>query len=232
MKPEARVFAPTLLMVAFIFQGSPTLVLPTPIASQKWRVVRLARQEKDGFHFLATGVALVRQKKTYVVTSAHVMEKVADPTKIYADFPPPVNAHPVSVLARSSRGDIVVLATDVRTDGNTVEKTGEAREGMPVFIVGFDDEHTATDNRNIQRGVIDLVAPWAEEKHMFILTPKYPGVTAPGLLISGVTCQPGGSGSPVFGADGKILGVVKGHGDDSRCIAIGISAAVKLLELQ
>lgn len=180
------------------------------------------------FYFLGTGVALVRGKQTYVITNKHIVEKVEDVTRIYADFPPPIGAHPVNWSRKSFSGDIAVLATELKIDGETQEQIGEAKPSTPVFVVGFDDEHI--DNLSMQRGAIEMLGAWVEDKHMLIPSGIYFGPSVPAMIISGVTCRAGGSGSPVFSLDGKILGIVKGFTDDRKCLAIRIGAALELLE--
>jgi hypothetical protein len=219
-----------LLAFAFLIPMQSFSRLPTSIASQEWRIVRLAEKEPDGFHFVATGFALVRNKKAFVVTSAHILEKVHDPSKFYADFAPPMKAHAVTVWSKDSTDDLAVLATSVEINGELEERAAEPTVKAPVFIVGFDDAHTTRDQINIQSGAVETVGLWAEEKHFFIISGKYQGPTAPAMLISGVTCRLGGSGSPVFGSEGEILGVVKGFTGDRKCLAIDIQPALRLLE--
>ncbi len=102
-----------LFFSALLSPRPPSLGLPTAIASQEWRITRLAEREQDGFHFVATGFAWVRKEKTYVITSGHVREKVKNPVKLYADFPVPVRAHRARVLSMDHTDDIAVLVTDV-----------------------------------------------------------------------------------------------------------------------
>ena len=179
---------------------------------------------------MASGFALVRKGETYVITNAHVLEQVQDPGKFYADFGPPMKAHAVKILARDSTDDLAVLATNVEIHVGAEEHVKEPRVNTTVFIVGFDDEHTTRDRLNIESGAIEEVGFWMEEKHMFILSGTYSGSAAPAMLISGVTCRLGGSGSPVFDLQGDILGVVKGFSDDGKCLAIDILPVRRLLE--
>jgi trypsin-like peptidase len=218
-----------LFFVALLSQKPPSSALPAAIASQEWRIIRLAESEQDGFHFVTTGFALVRKQKTYVITSGHIREKVKNPFELYADFAAPVKAHPARILSVDRTADVAVLETDIEGSGRTEERAGEAHPGTTVFIVGFDDAHTTRDTLNVESGLVQMVGLWVEGKHLFVPSGKYPGPAAPGLLLSGVTCRPGGSGSPVFGSDGDILGVMKGFTEDGKCLVIGIRPALTLL---
>lgn len=228
------VFAGLLLGFALLSPIPSYPQLPKKIASQEWRIIRLAERQPDGFRFVATGFALAREGKTYVITNAHVLEKVKDPSKFYADFAPPMNAHVVTLLSKDLTDDLALFATDVEingaTNGATEERVGEAKVKTPVFILGFDDSHTTRDQLNIESGSVEMVGLWVDERHLFFPSGKYPGPAAPAMLISGVTCRLGGSGSPVFGFEGEILGVVKAYTDDGKCLAIDILPVLRLLE--
>src|SRR6266446_6512097 len=97
-----------LLVCCALLWSSTTLEIPSAIKSQPWRAVRLAENRKDGFHFVASGFILVRAGKTYVVTSAHVLEKVSNRTQFYADFEKPVEGHLAVVLSTDEVSDIAL----------------------------------------------------------------------------------------------------------------------------
>jgi Trypsin-like peptidase domain len=220
----------SLMVFGHLLQAPPSPRLPKAIASQEWRILKLAEREQDGFHFVGTGFALVRKEKAFVITNAHVLEKIKHLTELYADFGPPGNAHSMIVLSKDVTDDIAVLATDAEIQGDTEERIGVPKRTAAVFIVGFDDGHTTRDNLNVESGSIEMVGIWVDEKRLFYPSAQYLGAGAPAMLISGVTCRQGGSGSPVFGSDGEILGVVKGFTGDGKCLAISIPPALRLLE--
>ena len=190
----------------------------------------MAERRKEGFRFVATGLALVRNNRTYIITNEHVLRKLINRNQFYADFAPPVNAHQIRLLSANSNDDIAILRTDVTLDGATKERPGEAKLGKVVFVVGFEDSHTTRGNLQVERGVIETVGLWVEDRHLFVTSGKYPGRATPALLVSGVLCQQGGSGSPVFGSEGELLGVVKAFADNGMCLAIGIQPVLKLLK--
>jgi len=220
-----------LALITLIGQPAPPPALPPPIVSQRWRVLRLARRKEDGFHFVATGFAIARPERTYVVTCAHVIEKVGTGTPLFADFQSPINAHATLVLAKSADPDIAILATDVQISGRAQERTGEGKRGMQVFLVGFDDEHTEKDRPQIQNGVIEAMGWWVEEKqHRLFTSSTTTRSGARAMLISGLVCNPGVSGSPVFGPDGQIVAVTTAFTVDHRCLATAAPLAIELLE--
>jgi len=229
-RPSMRVRLRYLCFVALILRPPANVQLPTAVQSQKWRVVRIAESQNDGFHFLATGFALVRNQKAYVITSRHILEKVKDQAKLYADFVPPVGAHPATILAADPLADILILGTDAKPQEDPVERIGVGKVGARVFIVGFDDIHMTRNTLNTDSGIIQRVGRWVEQQHLLVISGQHEGPSAHDLLISGVTCRLGGSGSPVFGTDGQILAVVKGTTDDGKCLAIGLEHALQLLE--
>ena len=149
---------------------------------------------------------------------------------LYADFPYPLNAHPTALVAKNSEADLALLAVDVSISGATQKTTINVREGMEVFVVGFDDQHTEKDNPQIQSGVITTVG-WWEDRGYHLFTSRRTTLSGPlALLISGSNCQPGKSGSPVFEADGKILAVTTSFTHNHSCLATAIPALVDLLE--
>lgn len=205
--------------------------LPTVIKSQEWRIVRLAERKEDGLHFAATGLALTHNGKTYVITSSHVVASVSNLARFYAEFLSPGNAHLVKVLSTDPTSDIAVLRTDVVLNGKTEGLLfGEPKQGAAVFIVGFDESHTTRNNLNVQRGTVETVLPWVDDKLSPITSGKYPGLTTFAFLISDITCRVGASGSPVFGSKGETLGLLKGYLEDGRCVAVGIRPALEFLE--
>ena len=168
-----------------------------------------------------------------MVTSAHVLERVADRAQLYADFEKPVGGHRADVLSTDEVADIALLVTKVKTDGRTADSVGEAKVGALVFVVGFDDTHLLRSQLKTEQGVVENVGLWADQKHLFIPTGKqtaYSGSAAPALLISGLSCRQGESGSPVFGSQGEILGVMKAFTDKGSCLAMGIGPALALLQ--
>lgn len=213
-----------------IQQWEPQSPVPPSIVSQQWRVLRLARKRADGFHFVGTGFVVTRSARTYIVTCAHLADNSADSAPLYADFPYPLNAHPTALVAKSSEADLALLAADVPIAGSTQQAAVEAREGMQVFVVGFDDQHREKDSPQIQSGVIATVGWWEERAHRLFTSRRSTVSATPALLISGSNCQPGESGSPIFGTDGQILAVTTSFTHDHNCLATAIPALVDLLE--
>jgi S1-C subfamily serine protease len=220
-----------LLGISTLVQQGETLSPPPPsIASQQWRVLRLARKREDGFHFVGTGFVVTRSDRTYIVTCAHRADNPADSAPLYADFLYPLNAHPTALVAKNSEADPALLAVDVAISGATQQTTIDVREGMEVFVVGFDDQHTEKDNPQIQSGVITTVGWWEDRGHR-LFTSRRTTLSGPlALLISGSNCQPGKSGSSVFEADGKILAVTTSFTHNHSCLATAMPALVDLLE--
>lgn len=179
---------------------------------------------------MGTGFVVKRSDKTYIVTCAHLADNPADSAPLYADFSYPLNAHPTALVAKNSEADLAILAVDVSISGGTEPTTIEVREGMEVFVVGFDDQHTQKDNPQIQNGVITTVGWWEDRGYRFFTSRRTTLSAPPALLISGSNCLPGESGSPVFGAGGQILAVTTSFTHDHSCIATAIPALVDLLE--
>jgi S1-C subfamily serine protease len=231
MVRESLIVTIALLAVSQLTQLSEPLYLTPPsVVSQRWRILRLARKREDGFHFVATGFVITGPGKTYVVTCAHVVDKSAGGAPLYADFPSPLNAHPTTVVALNREADLALLTADVETVESTQVGTGEGKQGMPVFVVGFDDEHTEKDNPQFHSGVITTVG-WWEERWQRVFTSRRTAESAtPAVIIAGPTCQPGESGSPVFGVDGQIVGVTTASTNDHNCLATAVFALNDLLE--
>jgi S1-C subfamily serine protease len=219
-----------LLAVSALIQQWDLSEPPPSIVNQRWRILRLARKREDGFHFVGTGFVITRSKRTYIVTCAHVIDNSAGAAPLYADFAYPLNAHRTSVLATNSVSDLALLASDVQIPERTEETTSGVKEGMQVFVVGFDDRHTEKDNPQIQNGVIQAIGWWERRHRLFTLRRTLSGSSTPGLLISGSTCLPGESGSPVFGADGEILAVTTAFAYDHSCLATPMPALIDLIE--
>ena len=213
-----------------IQQWEPPSEPPPSIVSQRWRILRLARKREDGFHFVATGFVITRSTRTYIVTCSHVVDNSTDAAPLYADFAYPLNAHRTFVLATNSASDLALLASDVQIAGKTDETTIDVKEGMRVFVVGFDDQHMEKDNPQIQSGMIQAIG-WWERRHRIFTSRRAPsGTNTPGILISGLTCMPGESGSPVFGENGEILAVTTAFTHDHSCVATATPALIDLLE--
>jgi S1-C subfamily serine protease len=231
MVRESLIFTIALLAVSQLTQPpEPLFLTPPSVVSQRWRILRLARKRQDGFHFVATGFVVTRSRKTYVVTCAHVVDKSGGEAPLYADFPSPLNAHPTTVVAVNREADLALLTADVKTFESTEAVTREGKEGMPVFVVGFDDEHTEKDNPQFHSGVITTVG-WWEERWQRIFTSRRTAESAtPAVMITGSKCQPGESGSPVFGVDGQIVGVTTASTNDHNCLATAMPALNDLLE--
>ena len=222
--------ATVLLAVSTLIQQWDLSEPPPSIVNQRWRILRLARKREDGFHFVATGFLVTRSKKTYIVTCAHVVDSSVGSAPLYADFAYPLNAHPTSVLAANSVSDLALLASDVQIAERTGEATRGVKEGMQVFVVGFDDQHTEKDNPQIQSGVIQAIGWWENRHRVFTSRRTSSGSNTPGILISGLTCLPGESGSPVFGADGEIIAVTTAFNHDHSCLATAVPALIDLIE--
>jgi S1-C subfamily serine protease len=219
-----------LALSALIQQPEGLSPAPASIVSQQWRILRLARKRADGFHFVGTGFVITRSTKTYIVTCAHVVDNSAAAVPLYADFPYPMNAHRTSVLATDSESDLALLTTDVQIRENTEETNGEAKEGMKVFVIGFDDHHMEKDNPQIQSGVIRAVGWWEERGHRVFTSRRTTGSATRALLIEGSICQPGDSGSPVFAENGEVLAVTTAFTHDHSCLATATPALIDLLE--
>jgi len=218
-----------LLVVSTLIQQRDLCEPPPSIVNQRWRIVRLARKREDGFHFVATGFVITRSKRTYIVTCAHVVDNSAGAAPLYADFAYPLNAHPTSLLATNSVSDLALLASDVQIPERTEESTSGVKEGMPVFVVGFDDQHREKDNPQIQSGIIHTIGWWERRHRVFTSRRTSSGSNSPGVLISGSTCLPGESGSPVFGADGEVLAVTTAFTQNHDCLATAMPALINLL---
>lgn len=213
----------------FIGEVAISQVTPKSIEFQKWRLVRLAEHKHDGFHFLATGFVLVRDGQTYVVTCRHTLAEVGNREQLYADFGPPVMAHLAVVLGEDKTSDTAILKVHVKLNGATEERIADGDSDLHVFVAGFDEGHMDRGDFNIQEGKIVLAKPWVDAERLFITSGEYHGATTPALLITGVVCRAGGSGSPVFRTDGAIVGMVKASVQDGGCVAIGIQPIVRLL---
>ena len=215
---------------ALIQQWEPVSSLPPSVVSQEWRVLRLARKKADGFHFVGTGFVMTRGNRNYIVTCAHVVDGSADAAPLYVDLPYPLNAHPTLEVARNSEADLALLAVDVSIAGNAEQATIEVKEGMQAYIVGFDDQHMEKDSPEVQSGVITTVGWWEDRGYRLFTSRKATLSSTPAVLISGSNCQPGKSGSPVFGADGQILAVTTSFTHNHSCLATAMPALVDLLE--
>jgi S1-C subfamily serine protease len=232
MNREHLIIGVALLAVSTMAQEpeslSPSL---SSITNQRGRIVRLARKKEDGFHFVGTGFVVTHSERTYIVTCAHVVDNPSDTEPLYADFPYPLNAHPTTVAAKNYDADLAVLATDVPILPGGPETTDEARKGMRVFVVGFDELHMQKDNPQIQSGVVATMGWWEERKNRVFTSKRTTASAAtPALLIYGPMCQPGASGSPVFGPGGQIVGVTTSFTHDHNCLATSMPALVDLLE--
>jgi hypothetical protein len=97
-------------------------------------------------------------------------------------------------VARNSEADLAVLASDVHIPGNTPEVTGHAKQGLRVFIVGFNDKHTEKDNPEIQKRSDHRSWLVEERRHRVFTSKRTIGPATPAMLISGSICQPGESG--------------------------------------
>lgn len=231
MVRKSLILTIALLAASHLTQSSePLFLTPPSVISQRWRILRLARKREDGFHFVATGFVITRLGKTYVVTCAHVVDKSAGGTPLYADFPSPLNAHPTTVVAVNREADLALLTADVKTVESTQTVTGEGWQGMPVFVVGFDDEHTEKDNPQFHSGVITTVGWWEERWQRVFTSRRTTESATPAVMISGSTCQPGESGSPVFEVDGQIVGVTTASTNEHNCLATSMPALNDLLE--
>ena len=204
---------------------------PFSIVNQQWRILRLARKREDGFHFVGTGFVVTRSERTYIVTCAHIVDSPSNEAPLYADFPYPLNAHRTTVVAKDPEADLAILATDVQAPRSAPETATEAEEGMRVFVVGFDDQHMQKDSPQIQSGTIATVG-WWEERDYRVFTSRRTTRSAatPALLIHGSFCQPGESGSPVFGPDGHVLAVTTSYTHDHNCLATALPPLLDLLE--
>src|SRR5438445_4010906 len=206
--------------------------LPQAVEIQKWRVVRITRERQGQFTFLGTGLIIVRDKRPFVVTNDHVARKARAPneaTSICIAFN--TNAYPARVIGSDSAHDLALLelSPDFEIDGETGETVGEVGLGTVVFTLSFDDSHSAASDLISSKGRVVLAAPFVAGKNMFIRSGVYPGEPEKGLVISGVNCTSGSSGSPVFDKHGNILGYLKGRTDDGQCIAISLERALQLI---
>jgi S1-C subfamily serine protease len=216
-----------LAISALVQQWEPLPEPPPSIVSQRWRILRLARKREDGFHFVATGF-VTRSKKTYIVTCAHVVDNSAGAIPLYADFAYPLNAHRTSVLATNSVSDLALLASDVQI----AERTGsnERNQGRNAGLRRrFRRSDTEKDSPQIQSGIIQSIGCWERRHRVFTSRRTSSGSNTPGILISGLTCLPGESGSPVFGADGEILAVTTAFTRDHSCLATAMPALIELI---
>src|SRR4051794_22180958 len=103
-------FAKLIVCCAIVLWPSPTIdappappppppEIPHAVVVQKWRSLRLAEKKGNGFPFLGTGFALIRNRKVYVVTNAHVLKKASNQKQIYTDFEKPIDALHKEILA-------------------------------------------------------------------------------------------------------------------------------------
>lgn len=211
-------------------QGVRKVDIPPAIASQKWRVVRIATREERGFAFRGTGFALARANRTLVIANEHTIRKVraelGQGAEIWVGFRPPLDAHRAMSVEADPVHDVAILEVGVQIEGETQERIGEARVGTPVLVLGYDDQHTRADDLVMSRGIVKWVGPYVVAKDMLITSGTYPGPTTRAVIIDGVRCESGASGSPLFDEGGRIMGFLKGHTDRGECFAISISAVI------
>lgn len=235
--PAFRSFAflvATLMISGCTNSNNIGMGIPGQVNSQKWRAVRIAARQPEGFHFLGTGFGLVRGGKVFVITNEHTLQKAHERygagTEIWVDFQPPVHAHQSQLMATDGLHDLAILSTDVAFEGEGQEQVTNAMAGDPVMAIGYDDQHNQQHEPLVSRGTVKLTAPYALKEKALITSGVYPGPTAPAIVISGVNCASGASGSPVFDQRGRIVGYLKGRLDTGDCLAISINRALELLK--
>jgi hypothetical protein len=214
--------------------------VPEAVAAQRWRVIRVASKVPRGVVFCGTGFTLVRRGKAFIITTAHVVDEARSKPgatgRLYVDFAPPVNSHPVISIESDAFNDVAVLGTGVISGSTHQETTGQARVGDIVYATGYDDEHcTSHTDVFTTSGRVVSTGLYVPEKGMLVTSGKAPGPSVPALILSGGGSTKGASGSPIFDGQGRIVGYLKGFvGLDGKSergrIAFSIERAINLLE--
>lgn len=222
--------------------------LPAAVQAQTWRAVRITVPYErsdlpDGappvraYAFQGTGFLLVRgllRLTGYVVTCAHILHNIRE--RYGPDAPVRAvlesgHARPLQVLDIDDTHDLAVLQLGGALAGQKDVPPAAAAvrqlAGRAVYALGYAEADTrglwTAAGTVVQRGryapALGGVAPGEGNE----------ALTAPALILEGMTPQPGTSGSPVFDAGGMLVGYVKGSLTDGRALALSIDRAWELL---
>ncbi|MCX6021791.1 MAG: serine protease [Chloroflexi bacterium] len=221
--------------------------LPEAVRAQAWRLVRVAvpYDKTDGppgapplraFAFQGTGFLVLRgliRPTAYVVTCAHILRNIRERFGEAAPLRALLSsghARPLTVMEVDETHDLAILqaagAVPGVKDALTDEPLGKVA-GLPVFALGYTEENTAAltagTGMAVQRG------RWVSAMGGVVPGERSEALTAAALILEGMAVKPGASGSPLFAADGTILGYLKGSLPDERCLALTRERAWGLL---